>query len=154
MRRTTAVLAVALALSAAGAARAGPYADELSKCLAGKMSDAEHTQLAVWLFEEMSANPTLKPMTNVSDAQRTDARKAVAGVVQRLLIEDCRPQAAAALKNEGGGVAMRSFWGVAQDSIGSLARDPAVLANMQQIGQYFDTAKLVAALAGPDAGKK
>ena len=74
---------------------------------------------AVWLYEEMSANPTLKPMSNVTDAQRTDARKAVAGVVQRLLTEDCRSQASAALKNEGGGVAMRSFWGIAQDSMSS-----------------------------------
>jgi hypothetical protein len=152
MRRSAAVLALTLGLAAAGAARAGPYADDLSKCLAGRMSDADRTQLAVWLYEEMSANPTLKPMSNVTDAQRTDARKSVAAVVQRLLIEDCRAQASAALRNEGGGVALRSFWGIAQDSIGSLARDPAVLSNMQQIGQYFDTAKLIAALSDAGAG--
>jgi hypothetical protein len=90
----------------------------------------------------------------VSDAQRTDGRKAAAGVVQRLLIDDCRAQAAAAFKNEGAGVAQRSFWGVAQDSVGALARDPAVLANMAQIGQYFDMAKLAAAMTEPDAAKK
>jgi hypothetical protein len=145
-----------LALTVGGVARAGPYADELSKCLAEKSTDAERTQLAVWLYEEMSANPTLKPMSNVTDAQRTESRKAVASLVQRLLIDDCRPQAAAALKNEGGGVALRSFWGIAQDSIGSLARDPAVTTNMSQIGQYFDTAKLAAALmdTGAGGGKK
>jgi hypothetical protein len=148
MRRTTAILAVCLALSAA-AAHAGPYADELTKCITTKSTDAERTQLAVWLYEEMSANPAVKSMSNVTDAQRTDARKAAAALVQHLLIDNCRQEAVAALKNEGGGVAMRSFWEVGQASVGVLARDPAVLANIGQISQYIDTSKLVAALTDP-----
>src|SRR5689334_8104850 len=58
MRQSIAVIAASLALSAASAAHAGPYADELTKCLSSKMSDAERNALAVWLYEEMSANPT------------------------------------------------------------------------------------------------
>jgi hypothetical protein len=148
MRRTTAILAASLALCAA-AAQAGPYADELTKCITTKSTDAERTQLAVWLYEEMSANPAVKSMSNVTDAQRTDARKAAAALVQHLLIDNCRQEAVAALKNEGGGVAMRSFWEVGQASVGVLARDPAVLANIGQISQYIDTSKLVAALTDP-----
>jgi hypothetical protein len=154
MSRSAAVLGLVLALSAGTAARAGPYADALSTCLSTKMTDADRTAVGVWLFEEMSANPALKPLSNVTDAQRADARRSVAAVVQRLLIDDCRPEAATALRNEGGGVAMRAFWQVAQDSVGALARDPAVLANMQQISQYLDMAKLAAAMRDPDAAKK
>jgi hypothetical protein len=154
MSRGALVLGLALVFSTASVARAGPYADDLSKCLSNRMTNADRTSLVVWLFEEMSAHPALKPMTTVTDTQRTDARKSVANVVQRLLIDECRPQAAAALRNEGGGVVQRSFWEVAQDSVGSLARDPAVIANMQQIGQYLDTAKIAAAMTDPDAGKK
>ena len=150
MRRTTAALALALALALGGAAHAGPYADDVSKCLAAKMNDGDRASLAIWLFEEMSANPAVKSMTSVTEGQRAEARKAVAGLVQRLVTEDCRTQAAAALRNEGAGVLLPPFWEQAQASIGSLARDPTVLANMQQIGQYLDTAKIVAAMR--DAG--
>jgi hypothetical protein len=149
MRRTAAVFAFAAALGSAAAAHAGPYLDDFSKCLAAKMSDADHTTAAVWLFEEMSANPTLKPMTNVTEAQRADARKAAAAMVQRLVTEDCRAQAAAALRNEGGGVLMRPFWEQGQASIGLLVRDPAVTAGMQQIAQYLDVAKLAAIMRDP-----
>lgn len=150
MPRSALVLGVVFAMSAAGVARAGPYADELSKCISGKLTDADRTALAVWLFEELSAHPALKPLANVTEAQRADASKTVATLVQRLLIDECRPQAAAAFRNEGGGVALRSFWEIGQQSVASLARDPAVAGNMQQIGQYIDTAKLAAAMRDPD----
>jgi hypothetical protein len=153
MRRTAAVLILAIALGSAAAAHAGPYADEFSKCLGAKMSDADRTTAAVWLFEEMSANPALKPMTNVTEAQRTDARKAAAAMVQRLVTEDCRAEAAAAFRNEGGGVLMRPFYEQGQASIGLLIRDPAVTAGMQQISQYLDVAKLAAIMRDPAPAK-
>ena len=150
MRRTAAAaLALILGIAVAGAAQAGPYADEFSKCLGAKMTDADRTTAAIWLFAEMSANPTLKPMTNVTEAQRADARKAVASMVQRVVTEDCRSQAAAALRNEGGGVLMRPFWEQGQASLGLLARDPAVAAGMQQIAQYLDVSKLAAIMNDP-----
>lgn len=154
MFRTASVLGVALALVASGAARAGPYADEVTKCFLTKMSDTDRTAVVVWLFAEVSANPALKPMTNVTDAQRTEARKAFAALSQRLITGDCRAEAAAALRNEGGGVLIGTLGAVAQASIGSAMRDPAVIGNMQQIGQYFDTAKLAAIMTDPAGDKK
>jgi hypothetical protein len=154
VRPSIAILALALTVSAAGVARAGPYEDELTKCISAKMSDADRSTVAVWLYEEMSANPAVKAMSNVTEAQRTEARKAAAALAQRLLLDDCRAPAAAAFKNEGGGVAMRAFWDVGQSSIGTLARDPAVLANMGQVSQYLDTAKLVAAFSDQAGGAK
>ena len=152
MRRIVAALALTLAVAAAGAAQAGPYADEASKCLVSKMTDADRTTVGVWMFEEMSANPALKPLANVTDAQRADSRKAVAAIVQRLITDDCRTQAAAALRNEGGGVLQRPFWDIAQASIATLARDPAVIANVSQVGQYLDVKKLAAIMRDPAAG--
>ena len=149
MRRTAAVFALAAALGAAAAAHAGPSADEFSRCLGAKMSDADRTTAAVWLFEEISANPTLKPMTNVTEAERADARKAAAAMIQRLVTEDCRTEAAAALRSEGGGALMRPFFEQGQASIGLLVRDPAVTAGMQQISQYLDVAKLAAIMRDP-----
>jgi hypothetical protein len=153
MLRTAAAFTLAVALGSVTAAHAGPYADEFSKCLGAKMSDADRTTAAVWLFEEMSANPALKPMTNVTEAQRADARKAAAAMVQRVVTEDCRAQAAAALRNEGGGVLMRPFFEQGQASIGLLVRDPAVTAGMQQISQYLDVAKLAAIMRDPEPSK-
>jgi hypothetical protein len=153
MFRAAPVLTFALTLCAAGAAHAGPYGDELTKCLAGKTSDAERTSLVIWMLEEMSANPALKPIMTVTDAQKTEARKAAAALTMRMMTEDCRAPAAAAFKNEGGGVAMRAFWELAQTSVASLARDPAVQGNMSQIGQYLDVPKLAAIMKDPEPGK-
>lgn len=154
MFRALTATAFVLALTASGAAHAGPYADDVAKCFQTKMNDADRTSVVVWLFAELSANPALKPMTNISEAQLTDARKSFAAASQRLITEDCRAQAAAALRNEGGGVLLGTLGAVAQASIGFAMRDPAVVGNMQQIGQYFDTAKLAAIMTDPAGDKK
>lgn len=154
MRRTAAALTLTLAIGAAGAVHAGPYADELGKCLVAKSTDADRTQLVVWLFEEMSVHPAVKPLTNVSDAQRTDGRKAAAALIQRLLTEDCRAQTADALRNEGPASLQTSFTAMGQVAMASLMKDPSVAASTQQIAQYLDVSKFAALMNDPGTGKK
>ena len=151
----TAVIGLALALGlGAGAAHAGPAGDELGKCLLKATTDADRTALVVWLFEEISVHPAVKSLTTITDAQRTEARKAAAVLIERLLTQDCRPQTAEALRSEGPASLQTSFQAVGQAAVGSLTRDPAVAANVQQIAQYLDVSKFVALMNDPGAGAK
>lgn len=95
------VLAGLMLCATGSSSEAGVFTDDLSRCIVAKASDGDKIELARWMFAAMSKNPSLSDMTNISQRQRDDLNKKTAELFTRLVVVDCRPQAVAALKNEG-----------------------------------------------------
>lgn len=141
MRRliTSAVLAGALAVP--GLASAGVYADDMSKCLVRSTNEADQAQLVGWIFAAISSHPSVKPMTNLTDAQRDAAIQKAGSLMQRLMLVDCRKQTVDALKYEGTGSIGQAFGVLGQAAMRGLMSDPSVAAGMAGLGKSLDEAK-------------
>ena len=154
MRRSAMVMGLALALAASGAARAGAYADAMGKCLVKSSSQADRSTLMVWLFVAMSAGPAVQSMSTATPAQRDDANKQAAALLERLLTQDCRSETVDALRNEGPAAIQQSFMVVGQVAMASLMQDPAVMGQVQGVARYLDIQKFTSLLADTAPEKK
>lgn len=141
MRRLITCAALLGALAAPGMASAGVYADDMSKCLVRSTTDADQAQLVGWLFAAISSHPTVKPMTNLTDAQRDAAVQKAGALMQRLMLVDCRKETVDALKYEGTGSIGQAFGVLGQAAMRGLMSDPKVAEGMAGLGKSIDEKK-------------
>ena len=143
MKRSVAAALLLVALWApASFARAGVYADDLSKCLVKSTSSEDQTALVVWVFAAMSAHPAIQSYSSTTEAQRAAATKRAAVLMQRLLTVDCRKESVAALKYEGSSSLGPAFNVLGQVAVRGLFSDPHVQAGMSGLGTDVDSAKI------------
>lgn len=147
-RRTVGVLvACVLGVLVAGRAFAGgPYTDDLSKCLVRSTSDADRTLLVQWMFAMMALHPAVKSMSTVSDSQRAELSRQIAGVMENLLTVSCQSEAQQAVKYEGKNALETSFSILGQVAGRELFSNPQVAAGMNELEKYVDADKLKKAL--------
>jgi len=150
MNRRLAALSFGLALLASGAAQAGPYSDDLAKCLVKAASPADVSVFMVWLFSAMSLQPDVKPYTAMTDAQRDAASKKAAELMQRLMLVDCHAETVAAIKFEGAHSIETGFNVFGQAAGRGLFSSPEAAGYLGKMETYFDTAKFEA--LGKEAG--
>ncbi|NUR46230.1 MAG: hypothetical protein HOP91_08780 [Sphingomonas sp.] len=133
------VTSMALAsVAISGQARAGVFADDLSRCLVTKTSEADQNVLMRWLFSAFALDPTLGPLTKITPDQRKQFTKDAAGVYNRLILVDCRAQTIAALKNESGDAIGPAFNTLGQSTAKHLFQSPAAVEELKQLGESFD----------------
>lgn len=147
-RRTLGVL-VACVVGVSVAARAfagGPYTDDLSKCLVRSTSDADRTLLVQWMFAMMALHPAVKSMSTVSDSQRMEMSRQIAGVMENLLTVSCQSEAQQALKYEGKNALETGFSILGQVAGRELFSNPQVAAGISELEKYVDADKLKKAL--------
>jgi hypothetical protein len=136
--------AIFLILIGSPSAQAGPYADDLSKCLVASTTAADKQALVRWMFAMAALNPTVKPISNVTDNQRVGFDKQTARLFERLLTVSCRSQTKLALQYEGGGTIESSFSLLGQVAGRELFSDPQVAKGMADFGKYLDKTKFQA----------
>ena len=118
-----AVISVALfaVFVAFASAIAGPFSDDLGKCLVRSTTDADKNYLVKWMFASAALHPAVKSIAAVSDAERTEL---------------------------GPGTLQTSFEILGQVAGRGLFTDPAVARSMASFEDYLDKLKLEA-LFGP-----
>jgi hypothetical protein len=130
-RKTFPVVAfLVLALEARVARAAGPYTDDLSKCLVRSTSAADKSVLVQWIFATMALHPDVKWLTSASGAQRADLNKKAGALFQRLLTGSCLSEARQALQFEGQSALEASFSVLGQVAARELFTNPEVAAGM------------------------
>jgi len=132
---------LALSLGAAGAAQASPATDDFGRCLVKATSPADKTSLMVWVFTALAAHPAVKPYASVTDAQRAQVSAAAARLLERLITQDCRHEAVAALKSDGPNSIQQAFTMLGQVAVAGLAQDPSVATAMMAVTSQLDMAK-------------
>ena len=125
---------------------AGPYTDELSKCLVRSTTDADKTLLVQWMFAMVTLHPQVKSMTAISDAERTEIVRKTAGIFERLLTVSCQSEAQQALKYEGNSAFEASFGVLGQVAARELFSSPQVTTGVAGLEKYIDAEKVKKAM--------
>lgn len=129
---------------AAGNCHAGPYADDLSKCLLESTTKQDRVDLVQWMFAAASAHPAVQPYSSVTEEQLDAANKKMADLMMRLLTETCRETTIKALKYEGLATIESSFNLLGQVAGQELFASPEVAEALTGMEKYFDESKLEA----------
>lgn len=127
---------------------AGPYGDDLSKCLVSATTDADKAQLIKWMFSAISLNKDVAPFVDMPDEVRSDVNRDTAGIYMRLLTESCRSQTHLAFKYEGEAAVQSAFQLLGQVASQGMFADPAVAAGLEGLMDHFDEDRLAAVLKG------
>jgi hypothetical protein len=135
---------LALGVGVSGPARAGVYSDDLAKCLVKAASPTDVSVFVVWMFSAMTLQPDVKPYSSMTDAQRDEAGRRAAALLQRLMVVDCHTETVAAIKYEGVSSLETGFNVFGQVAGRGLIASPAVAANLQKMATYFDKPKFEA----------
>ena len=141
MRRNL-ILAASLLAIAASPARAGVYADDLSRCLVGGATAKDKTDLVRWVFANSALHPELASMASFSPMQRTIINKTAGKLFERLLTETCRGQFRDAMKYEGSQTIEMSFSVLGQVAMRELMTHPEVSKGFGELENYINTEKI------------
>ena len=145
MRRLRLIAAVCLAVftcSAPERVAAGPYADDMAKCLVKSASPEDRTLLVKWIFSAISLHPDLASMSAISTQQRDALTKSAGALFQRLLLESCQSETQQAVQNEGPQTIQYAFQILGQVATRGLMTDPHVLEGMKSLGKGLDEERL------------
>jgi len=144
IRKMPSAVLLLVGLLAAGQSQAGPYGDDLSKCLVESTSKDDRSALVRWMFAAASAHPAVASIASVSPKVLDDANAATASLFERLLTDSCREKTRKALTYEGPATIQTSFALLGQVAASELFSSPEVAGAMAGLQKHFDTSKLEA----------
>lgn len=140
-----AALAVAGVLGSVSAS-AGPYSDDLSRCLVRSTGDEEKRTLVKWIFAAVALHPEVADISSVTPAQRTEMTRNMAKIFEKLLADSCRTEVQQAVQYEGPQTIGSSFQVLGQVAARELFSNPNVAANMADLGKYIDQKRIAEAM--------
>src|SRR3954465_8904754 len=100
-RAKPATLAFLLLLSIPAVLHAGPYSDDMGRCLVSATSAKDKTDLVRWIFANAALHPDVGNISAVTPKEREAINRMAGGLVERLLTDTCRKQTQEALRYEG-----------------------------------------------------
>lgn len=125
-----------------GAAHAGPYADDMTRCLVDSTTKEDRIALVRWMFSAAAANPAVAPIAKVSPQTMDDANATMGALLMKLLTESCKDKTKAAIKYEGPAVLQLSFQVLGQVAAGELFASPEVKQAISGLQTHVDAKKL------------
>jgi hypothetical protein len=147
--KTTILACVTLGIATASlSAHAGPYGDDLSKCLVSSTTDSDKAMLMKWVFSAIALNKEVAPFVNMPAEVRTKVNQDTAGLFMKLLTDTCKKQTQEAFKYEGQAAIGTAFQLLGQVASQGIFSDPAVAAGMTELAKFFDEEKLNAVFTG------
>ena len=121
---------------------AGPFADELAKCLVTSTNNRDRNKLVKWIFSVYSDHPEVSYMVDLSDREKKIIDKEMADLFTRLLSEDCFDESKNAQKYEGNIVFFKAFQSLGQVAAQGFMGNPDVKRSMNKFSELIDTKKL------------
>jgi hypothetical protein len=146
-RLTIALLS--LGLSSALPAMAGPYSDDLSKCLVSSTTVEDKQALVRWIFSAVSLHPGLEGFSALPSQRRMAIDTEAGALFERLLADDCAKEARDAVRYEGDAALGGSFELLGKVASTGLFEDPAVNQGLQAMLEKIDMQRLQEALQPP-----
>jgi hypothetical protein len=142
-----ALLAAAM-LGGAVPATAGPFADDMGKCLVTSTTPAEKSALVKWIFAIIALHPDVADLAAIADQERVELNQRLGALVIDLLTKRCAAQSRLALKNEGMNVIETSFSVLGQSAAQELFTHSAVADGLADFGKMLDASKLEPLIKG------
>lgn len=125
-------------------ALAGPYTDDLSKCLVANTTADDKTTLVTWIFSAISLNPGVAKMANITPKQRHQINVSMAKLFETLMTERCRTESQQAYKYEGDAAISAGFEVLGQVAGRELFSSPDVSKGMAELDTLVDKKKMEA----------
>ena len=121
---------------------AGPYTDDLSRCLVEKTTSDDKIALVQWMFVAMSQHPSVASMTKVTAADVEKHNKGAGELFMRLLTDTCGEPFRKAMQFEGANAIASSFEVLGGAAMQDLMSNPQVTTMMSGLEKHFDPEKL------------
>ena len=121
---------------------AGPFTDEMAKCLVTSTNDRDRTRLVKWIFRVYGDHPEVTYMVDLSDREKKVIDKDVADLFTRLLSEDCIDETKKALDYEGENVMFNAFQILGQVAAQGFNNNPDVMKSINKFVEMVDYEKL------------
>ena len=119
---------------------AGPFTDNLSRCLVVSTDQSDRNTLANWVFRVMAEHPNIKRKIGdvYPEIQKIRADLDVAEIFTKLLIERCPTEAKEALLYEEEIAFQTAFEVLGKVAMQELMSDPAVAGEVEKFTKYID----------------
>lgn len=119
-------------------AYAGPFTDDMSKCLVKNTTQDDKEALIKWIYAAMSAHPSVKSLSNVSTKQGDAFNKRAGELMIELLTQRCKFETQQAVKFEGEAAIRTSFQILGQVAMQDLMTNPAVTQYISGLANSVD----------------
>jgi len=129
---------VAVSLLSAGGAKAEIHSDDLKRCIVEATEPADRLAFVRWLFGAIADHPAVSDMSSVTEARRQESAKTTVRLMERLVLDDCRPQAVLALRYNGMSAIEDAFGAVGEMAMAELMADESVSGQLERLGSYGD----------------
>ena len=123
-------------------ANAGPYSDQLSRCIVESTSSEEKIAFVRWMFSVFSFHPAVKDLASIKEKQHVEADKKTAKLFMNLLTVSCRERAVKAIKYEGQEALNTAFRLLGEVAVRELYANPEVVAGVEGFTKYLDEEQL------------
>ena len=127
-----------LFLGLSGVAQAGPFTDEMSKCLVNKTTEAEKTLFVRWMYAGMSEHP-VHSLSQITMVTKENISKDAAQLVESLLSVRCKLETQQSMKFEGTAAFTQSFELLGRAAMQELLSDPNVQGYFSGLDKYLDS---------------
>ena len=121
---------------------AGPFGDEMARCLVTSTNNRDKNKLVKWIFRVYGEHPEVSYMVDLSDREKKIIDKDVAHIFTRLLSEDCIDETKNALDYEGDNVMFTAFSVLGQAAAKGFNDDPTVKRSINKFAEFIDIEKL------------
>lgn len=125
-----------------GPAAAGPYSDDLAKCLVRSASPSDQNQFMRWMFSTLSVHPEIRDLAEIPAETRDAIQTSAGALFERLMTVDCRTEVVAALKFEGVLAFQQSFKVLGEIAARGLFSAPEVAEAMSGLELKVDQEKM------------
>ncbi|SJZ41212.1 hypothetical protein SAMN02745119_00530 [Trichlorobacter thiogenes] len=127
-------------------AYAGPFTDEMSKCLVRSTSEADKTLLIKWIFAAMATHPDVKALSGVTPEMGEQLNKETGKLVMRLLTVSCKTETRQAVDFEGDDTFKASFGVLGQVAMQGLMANGEVSKYFSGFEKHLNAKELQRAL--------
>ena len=121
---------------------AGPFGDEMARCLVTSTNNRDRNKLLKWLFRVYGEHPEVSYMVDISEREKKVIDKDVADIFTRLLSEDCMDETKKAKKYEGDNAMVTAFEILGQVAANGIMDNPNVGRSMNKFSEHIDIEKL------------
>ena len=143
MRKIIAVCSLAiLAQLGSASAVAGPFGDDMAKCMVRATSPEDRAMVVQWIFAFIALHPDVRQLASITDETREMLNKRMAALTMSLLTEHCAEETREAIKIEGMEVLKTSFGVLGRVAVQDLFAHDAVKQGLIDFSRNLDEKKI------------
>ena len=121
---------------------AGPYSDDLKRCLVESTSKRDNIVLVRWLSKALLAHPEVKDLAVIGSAKAAQIDKDFARYIERLLGDNCSAPFANVMRYEDPDAVRKSFEFLGQVALKELMDNPQVQEAVSGVLKQLDMEKI------------